>query len=136
MALSVIVFVGRMGADPELRYTGSGVAVTSFSVAVDRPFSNGGEKLTDWHSCVAWKNAAENISKYFKKGDYIGVKGRLQYREWTDKEGGKHKTAEVIVEDFTFTASKSQGGGGERREKSAEPGGFHELESSPDGLPF
>lgn len=106
--LNHITIMGRMTRDPELRRTGSGIAVTSFTLAVDRDFKgNGGEKETDFIECVAWRNTGEYIGKYFTKGRMAIVSGRLQIRGWTDKDGNKRRTAEVIVENAYFGDSKS-----------------------------
>lgn len=106
--LNHIVIMGRLTRDPELRRTGSGVAVTSFSVAVDRDFGgrDGGERETDFIDCVAWRNTGEFVSKYFTKGSMIVVSGRLQIRSWTDKEGGKRRSAEVVADNVYFGESK------------------------------
>ena len=99
--------MGRLTIDPELRRTGSGTAVTSFSLACDRDFkSQSGEKETDFIDVVAWKNTAEFVSKYFSKGRMAVVDGRLQIRDWTDKDGGKRRSAEVIAENVYFADSK------------------------------
>ena len=99
--------MGRLTRDPELRRTGSGTAVTSFSLACDRDFkSQSGEKETDFIEVVAWKNTAEFVSKYFSKGRMAVVDGRLQIRDWTDKDGGKRRSAEVIAENVYFADSK------------------------------
>ena len=106
--LNHITLMGRLTRDPELRRTGSGVAVASFTVAVDRDFGgrDGGEKKTDFIDCVAWRQTGEFISKYFTKGRMIVVDGRLEMRDWTDKEGNKRRTAEVIVANAYFGDSK------------------------------
>ena len=92
---------------PELRRTGSGTAVTSFSLACDRDFkSQSGDKETDFIEVVAWKNTAEFVSKYFSKGRMAVVDGRLQIRDWTDKAGNKRTTAEVVAENVYFADSK------------------------------
>ena len=94
--LNHIVLMGRLTRDPELRRTGSGIAVASFSLAVDRDFgssANNGEKETDFIDIVAWRNTAEFVSKYFTKGRMAVVSGRLQIRNWTDKEGNKRRSA-------------------------------------------
>lgn len=109
MALNHITIMGRIGTDIELRKTGSGVSVASFTVACDRDFKNGGEKETDWIECVAWRNTADFISKYFAKGRMIIVSGRLQVRSWEDKEGKKHKTTEVVIDNAYFGDSKTEG---------------------------
>ena len=99
--------MGRMTRDPEIRRTGSGTAVTSFSLACDRDFkSQSGEKETDFIEVVAWKNTAEFVSKYFSKGRMAVVEGRLQIRDWTDKAGNKRTTAEVVAENVYFADSK------------------------------
>ena len=111
--LNHIVIMGRLVRDPELRRTGSGVAVTSFSLAVDRDFSgkDGGEKETDFIDCVAWRQTGEFVSRYFTKGRMAVVSGRLQIRNWTDKEGNKRRTAEVIADNVYFGDSKRDGDG-------------------------
>ena len=99
--------MGRLTRDPELRRTGSGTAVTSFSLACDRDFkSQSGEKETDFIEVVAWKNTAEFVSKYFSKGRMAVVDGRLQIRDWTDKAGNKRTTAEVVADNVYFADSK------------------------------
>ena len=99
--------MGRLTRDPELRRTGSGTAVTSFSLACDRDFkSQSGDKETDFIEVVAWKNTAEFVSKYFSKGRMAVVEGRLQIRDWTDKAGNKRTTAEVVADNVYFADSK------------------------------
>ena len=112
--LNHIVIMGRLTRDPELRRTGSGIAVASFSVAVDRDFGgrDGGEKETDFIDCVAWRQTGEFVSKYFTKGRMIVVSGRLQIRSWTDKDGNKRRTAEVVADNVYFGDSKRENDGG------------------------
>ncbi len=112
--LNHITIMGRLVRDPELRRTGSGVAVASFTVAVDRDFGgrDGGEKETDFIDCVAWRQTGEFVSKYFTKGRMIVVSGRLQIRSWTDKEGNKRRTAEVVADNCYFGDSKRDGDSG------------------------
>ncbi len=108
--LNKIILMGRLTRDPELRRTGSGTAVTSFSLAVDRDFkSQSGEKETDFIDIVAWRSTAEFVSKYFTKGRMAVVEGRLQIRDWTDKDGGKRRTAEVVADNVYFGDSKRDG---------------------------
>ena len=109
--LNHITIMGRLTRDPELRRTGSGVAVASFTVAVDRDFGgrDGGEKETDFIDCVAWRQTGEFVSKYFTKGRMIVVSGRLQIRSWTDKDGNKRRTAEVVADNCYFGDSKRDG---------------------------
>ena len=108
--LNKIILMGRLTRDPELRRTQSGTAVTSFSLAVDRDFkSQAGEKETDFIDVVAWRNTAEFVSKYFTKGRMAIVEGRLQIRDWTDRDGGKRRSAEVVAENVYFGDSKRDG---------------------------
>ena len=112
--LNHITIMGRLTRDPELRRTGSGIAVASFSLAVDRDFSpkDGGERDTDFIDCVAWRQTGEFVSKYFTKGRMAVVSGRLQIRSWTDKEGNKRRTAEVVADNVYFGDSKRDDQGG------------------------
>ena len=112
--LNHITIMGRLTRDPELRRTGSGVAVASFTVAVDRDFGgrDGGEKETDFIDCVAWRQTGEFVSKYFTKGSMIVVSGRLQIRPWADKDGNKRRTAEVVADNVYFGESKRSSEGG------------------------
>ena len=105
--LNHIVLMGRLTRDPELRRTGSGLAVVSFSLAVDRDFGNRetGDRETDFIDIVAWRNTAEFVSKYFTKGRMAVVSGRLQIRNWTDKEGNKRRSAEGRTTSTSATAS-------------------------------
>lgn len=106
--LNHITIMGRMVRDPELRHTGSGTAVASFCVACDRDYApkDGAEKKTDFINCVAWRNTGEFVSKYFSKGSMIVVDGRLEMREWTDKDGNKRISAEINVDNAYFGDSK------------------------------
>ena len=112
--LNHIVIMGRLTRDPELRRTGSGTAVASFTLAVDRDFGNreSGERETDFIDCVAWRQTGEFVSKYFAKGRMAVVSGRLQIRNWTDKEGNKRRTAEVVADNVYFGDSKREGDSG------------------------
>ena len=108
--LNKIFIMGRLTRDPELRRTQSGTAVTSFSLAVDRDYkSQSGEKETDFIDVVAWRSTAEFVSKYFTKGRMAVVSGRLQIRSWTDKDGNKRRSAEVIADNVYFGDSKPGG---------------------------
>ena len=132
--LNRIVLAGRIGKEPELRYTTSGVPVTSFPMAVDRDFKDKetGEKATDWIDIVVWRSSAEYVTRYAEKGKMIMVDGRLQIRDWTDKDGNKRRAAEVVAESVYFPGSRK-----ENTEQSRDaPQQFTELED-PDGeLPF
>ena len=106
--LNHITIMGRLTRDPELRRTGTGIAVASFTVAVDRDFGgrDGGERETDFIDCVAWRQTGEFVSKYFTKGSMIVVSGRLQIRNWNDKDGNKRRSAEVVADNCYFGESK------------------------------
>lgn len=106
--LNRIVLMGRLTRDPELRRTGSGIAVASFSLAVDRDFGSkeSGEKETDFIDIVAWRNTAEFVSRYFTKGRMAVVSGRLQLRDWTDKDGARRRSAEVVADNVYFGDSR------------------------------
>lgn len=108
--LNHIVIMGRLTRDPELRRTSNGVAVASFTLAVDRDFSgkDGAEKETDFVDCVAWRQTGEFVSKYFDKGRMAVVSGRLQIRNWTDKDGNKRRTAEIVADNVYFGDSKKE----------------------------
>ena len=108
--LNHIVIMGRLTRDPELRRTGSGIAVASFTLAVDRDFSpkDGGERETDFIDCVAWRQTGEFVSKYFTKGRMAVVSGRLQIRNWNDKDGNKRRSAEVVADNVYFGDSKRE----------------------------
>lgn len=106
--LNHIVIMGRLTRDPELRRTGSGVAVASFALAVERDFAakDGGEKEADFIDCVAWRQTGEFVSKYFAKGRMAVVSGRLQVRSYTDKDGNKRRAAEIVADNVYFGDSK------------------------------
>ena len=108
--LNHIILMGRLTRDPELRRTASGIAVASFSIAVDRDFSSRetGEKDTDFIDVVAWKNTAEFVSKYFTKGRMAVVSGRLQIRNWNDNDGNKRRSAEVVADSVYFGDSRKE----------------------------
>ena len=115
--LNHIPIMGRLVRDPELRRTGSGTAVANFTVAVDRDFTGSdGTKETDFIDCVAWRQTGEFVAKYFPKGALIAVSGRLQIRGWTDKDGNKRKTAEIVADNCYFGSNK--------KDDSGESGGY------------
>lgn len=119
--LNHIVIAGRLVRDPELRRTGSGIAVASFTVAVDRDFkAQDGSRETDFFDCVAWRQTGEFVSKYFSKGRMIIVSGKLQNRDWTDKDGNKRRSAEIIADNCYFGESKKDSEGG----SNANAGGY------------
>ena len=130
--LNHIVIMGRLTRDPELRRTQSGTPVVSFSLAVDRDFASreGGGRQTDFIDVVAWRNTAEFVSKYFSKGRMAVVSGRLQIRDWQDREGNKRRSAEVVADNVYFGDSKRDGdsqssGGNYSRAYDAPAGGSY-----------
>ena len=130
--LNHIVLMGRLVRDPELRRTGSGVAVASFRIAVDRDFAAAGaEKEADFIDCVAWRNTAEFVSKYFTKGRMAVVSGRLQMRNWNDKEGNKRVSAEVVADNVYFGDSKRDGESGGSSYSGGNYGGGYGQSQAP-----
>lgn len=144
--LNQTIIMGRLTRDPELRHTQSGAAVASFTLAVDRDFKDKatGEKATDFIDVVAWRNTAEFVSRYFSKGRMAVVEGRLQMRDWTDKDGNKRRTAEVVADNVYFGDSKRDGdssyqggyssGGYQAPEQPINE--FQELQDEDGQLPF
>lgn len=139
--LNQITIAGRLTHDPELRHTASGTAVASFSLAVERDYTSkdGGERETDFIDVVAWRGTADFVSKYFTKGQLAIVSGRLQIRPWTDDNGNKRRSTEVVAEHVYFGGSKKESGGSAAPQASAPAGTAPALEELPeddDGLPF
>ena len=153
--LNHITIMGRLTRDPELRYTQSQTPVASFTLAVDRDFGgrDGAEKQTDFIDCVAWRQTAEFVSKYFTKGSMAVVSGRLQIRDWTDREGGKRRSAEVVVDNMYFGESRRRDGdssdnrsssysssyssaGSAGRSSAPAASAFSELDDGDGELPF
>lgn len=139
--LNVITIQGRLTRDPELRHTANGTAVASFALAVDRDYTSkdGGERETDFVDVVAWRGTAEFVCKYFTKGQLAIASGRLQIRPWTDDNGNKRRSTEVVAEHVYFGGSKKENGGsaapaGTAREAPAPA--LEELPEDDDGLPF
>ena len=150
--LNHITIMGRLTRDPELRYTATQTPVTSFTLAVDRDYANRetNERQTDFIDCVAWRSA-EFVSKYFQKGSLAVVSGRLQIRDWTDKEGNKRRSAEVNVDNIYFEESKRRDSDSAQNTftppytgndyssqtpNSSMAGGFEELSDDDGELPF
>ena len=141
------VIMGRLVADPELRTTGSGISVTSFTVAVDRRFNRQGEeRQADFIDVIAWRQTAEFICKYFRKGSMIAIQGYIQTRMYEDKNGNKRKAVELVADNVSFCGSKSERGSSYARDDSfvnaqpapsystADEGDFKEIPE--DDLPF
>lgn len=151
--LNKIFIMGRLTRDPELRRTNNGTAVASFSLAVDRDYKNAdGTKETDFIDVVAWRQSAEFVSMYFSKGRMAVVEGRLQLRDWTDKDGNKRRNAEVVVDNIYFGDSKRDGNTGPGNYSAPSgsygapdggysvptpgPSGFAEIDDEDGDLPF
>lgn len=132
--LNHIYIMGRLTRDPELRRTQGGLAVASFTLAVDRDFGNKetGEKDVDFIDCVAWRQTAEFVSKYFAKGQMAVVSGRLQIRPWTDKDGNNRRSAEVVVDSIYFGSSKRDNA----QPQSAPGEDYPELDGEDEQLPY
>ena len=137
--LNHIVLMGRLTRDPELRQTGSGISVASFTIAVDRDYTaQGAEKETDFVDIVAWRGTADFVSKYFAKGRMAVVSGRLQIRNWQDKEGNKRRSAEVVADNVYFGESKkdSQSSNSTQSNEPAQSTDFVPLDGDDSDLPF
>lgn len=148
--LNCAVIMGRLTADPELRTTPNGISVTSFSVAVDRSYQRAGEdRQTDFINVVAWRNTAEFVSRYFRKGSMIAVQGSIQTRNYEDRNGNKRTAFEIVADNVSFCGSKSESGtGGVAPARQAAPAApapsfstgsaddFDDLSSDEELLPF
>lgn len=140
---NLVVLTGRLTADPELKTTQSGIPVTSFSIAVNRNYKAGEEQLTDFINIVAWRQTAEFITKYFKKGSMIGIEGSIQTRKYTDKNGNNRTAFEVVANNVQFVESKRDGASSgavvseNASFSNASAGDFAEVDSDlDDDLPF
>jgi single-strand DNA-binding protein len=139
MSVNKVILVGRLGRDPETRYTGGGQAVANFSVATDETYKDrNGErqKRTEWHKIVVWGKQAEIAQQYLKKGSLIFIEGRIQSREWQDKEGQKRTSFEIVASNFRMLGGRADGasagaGGGAGRSGSGVGGDFDD-QSSPE----
>ena len=145
--LNAIILMGRLTADPELRHTSANIAVTTFTLAVDRSYvKSGEERKTDFVDVVCWRNTADFVTKYFKKGQLVAVQGSLQTRSYTDKDGNKRKAFEVVAENVHFAESKRDSAGqgmynpqlqGEAAPSYSNAGsGDFEVIQDDDELPF
>ena len=137
---NLVVLTGRLTADPELKYTPNNIPVTSFSIAVSRPYKSGEESQADFINIVAWRQRAEFITKYFSKGSMIGIEGSIQTRRYTDKDGKKRTAFEVVANNVQFVESKRDGGAAASDApvsfSNASANEFTELSGSDDDLPF
>lgn len=141
MALNKVFLQGRLTRDPELRHTQSGTAVASFTLAVERDFKDKqtGERAVDFIDCTAWKGTAEFVSRFFSKGRLAVVEGRLQLRDWTDKDGNKRRTAEVMADQVYFMDSKRESTEDYTRQVlpyKPQEQNFEELDDDQTELPF
>ena len=138
--LNHITIMGRLTRDPELRRTNTGKAVTKFTLAVDRDYAEkGAERETDFIDCVAWRGTAEFVDKYFGRGQMAVVSGRLQIRDWEDKDGNKRRSAEIVADNVYFGESKRDAGATGAPSygiKPAPTSDFAVLEDEDEGLPF
>ena len=132
MGLNKTIILGRITQDLELKQTPNGVSVLSFTVAVDRNYTKGEEKQSDFISCVAWKERAEFISKYFGKGRMIAVEGQLRTRTYEDKHGSKHYVTEVYVDNASFTGEKKA----ENQSMIGNPNDYEDVLSEDGTIPF
>lgn len=140
--LNTITLMGRLTKDPELKYTPGNTAVTSFTLAVDRDFADKqtGARQTDFIDCVAWRSTGEFVAKHFTKGQILAVSGRLQLRDWTDKDGNKRRSAEVLVSSAYF-AGRKDGETSQRETRPAGrpidiPGEFVDMDDDDGDLPW
>ena len=148
--LNVVALNGRLTADPELRYTQSNIAVTSFTLAVDRNFARQGtERVTDFINVVAWRQTAEFVGRYFHKGQLVAVQGSLQVRSYTDKDGNNRRVYEVVADQVHFAESKRDNYGSADQPSysnapsqeapsfsSVDAGDFEDIQGADDDLPF
>ena len=138
---NLVVLTGRLTADPELKTTTSGLSVTSFSIAVDRRYRSGEQRQTDFINIVAWRSHAEFITKYFKKGNLIGIEGSIQTRTYQDKNGNNRTAFEVVVNNVQFVESKKDSGAlpdtAPASFSNADANDFADLgDATDDDLPF
>lgn len=137
--MNIVCLMGRMTADPEVRQTPKGISVCSFSIAVDR-YANG-ERKADFINCIAWRQNADNIARFFKKGNLIGINGNIQTRTYQDKDTGKNRTAfDVIVDRFHFAGNSQNGSGNttpvNEYEGAGDAAGFSTVSNDDGDLPF
>lgn len=137
---NLVVLTGRLTADPELKTTANGIPVTTFSIAVNRNYRAGEEQQTDFINIVAWRQRAEFITKYFKKGSMIGIEGSIQTRRYQDKNGNNRTAFEVVVNNAQFVESKRDGAASGSDEpasySNADASDFAEIGGMDDDLPF
>ncbi len=135
---NLVVLTGRLTADPELKTTANGTSVTTFSIAVNRNYSSGDERQTDFINIVAWRKTAEFVTKYFQKGSLIGIEGSIQTRRYQDKNGNNRTAFEVIANNVQFVESKRDSAPGTETASfsNADVNDFAEVDATDDDLPF
>ena len=136
MAINTVVIIGRLTKDPELKQTNSGVSVCGFSVAVDRAYKSGEERQADFIDCTAWRHSADFLSKYFRKGDMIGITGHLQTRNWETDDGQRRKATEVVVDNLSFVGGKRSASESAETSEIAGKDALTELAVDDDDIPF
>lgn len=144
--LNVAIIMGRLTATPELRTTGTGLSVTSFTVAVDRAYKSGDERQTDFINVVAWRSTADFVTRFFTKGQMIAVQGSIQTRNYEDKNGNKRTAVEIVADSVSFCGNKSESGGNTYAQptaaapvvsyQSTDAGSFSVLPDDSQGFPF
>ena len=139
--LNKVMLIGHLGSDPEMKYTSSGTAVTSFNIATNESYKNQDGTMverTEWHRIVAWRQLAEIFNQHLKKGSKVYLEGKLQTRTWDDKDGNKRYTTEIVVDDFMFLDSRGSGNAAPREHADA-PAIEHapaQMGNKEDDLPF
>ncbi len=145
--MNKVTLMGRLTKDPQMKYTPQGTAAANFSIAVNRRFAKEGQQQTDFINCVAWRQQAEFICKYFRKGSMIAIVGSIQIRSWDGQDGKRQYAAEVLVDEVYFTGSKAESGTGTRQGVQPAPNtapefddfdtlGFMPADGSDEDLPF
>jgi single-strand DNA-binding protein len=133
--LNKVILAGRLTADVELKQTPSGVSVCSFTLAINRKFSANGQQQTDFIQCQAWRNTAEFIARYFKKGSALCISGSIQVRSWTDNNNQKRYSTEVVADEAMFVDGKNDSQGAEASSFNYEAPNYEELNAD-DDVPF
>ena len=135
MAINNVVLTGRLSRDPEIKQTQSGVSVCNFCIAVDRQYKSGEEKICDFINCVAWRGTADFVSKYFHKGDGIGVTGSIQTRKWVTDSGENRYTTEVLCQQVSFLDGKKNAAEDSQTPMEGNQN-FSEVTEEDESLPF
>ncbi len=136
--LNKVMLIGRFVRDPEIKYTQGGTAVANFSIANNKTYTQAGDKKeqTSFFNCIAWAKLGEIIVEYCKKGQRIGIEGRLQQRSWEDQNGNKRSAVEVVVDNFQFLSSKGEGNNTQSNDMPDMSGDYDDNPFSDDDIPF